>query len=228
MPGWKVRLHKRKTISEVRWPNRPEIDAVRHAWTADAVTLLLGFVWQGYDLLRQEVLEQIDLSEATDDLERSVTQALEPRIRRSMTGAEPFFVQHGRYEHATRKPAPAQPPQYDLAFVTLANENLCWPIEAKVLRSDTDIGRYIDDVRDQFLTCRYAPLTEEGAMMGYLLAGSTDNAFHAIANGVPCTLVNHPKFANRPHRTSDHLREIPQNESFSPSFRCHHLLMPLQ
>lgn len=196
-------------------------------WTTDAVDRLLGYVWQGYDSLRDEVLNQIDMAQAEDDLERSVTQALEPRIKRSMSGAEPFFVQHGRYEHVTRKPAPAQPPQYDLAFVPYGNENLCWPLEAKLLKNDTDVTAYVKDIRDEFLTCRYAPLTAEGAMVGYLVAGSTDNAFAAIAKTVPCTLTIYRKFPKRPHRTSNHSRAVPNGESFSKSCKCHHLLMML-
>jgi hypothetical protein len=220
-------LDRRKTLGELRWPSRPEVDAVRRAWTTDAVDRLLGYVWQGYDCLREEVLDHIEMAQAEDDLERSLTQALEPRIKQSMSGAEPFFVQHGRYEHATRKPAPAQPPQYDLAFVLYGNENLCWPLEAKVLKDDKDVGAYVKDIRDEFLTCRYAPHSAEAAMLGYLVAGNTDNAFAAIARGVPCELASHPKFAKRAHRTSKHLRAVPDGKSFSTSFKCHHLLMPL-
>lgn len=220
-------MHRRKTLGELRWPSRPAVDAVRRAWTTDAVDRLLGYVWQGYDYLRKEVLDQIDVAQAEDDLERSLTQALEPRIKRSMSGAEPFFVQHGRYEHTTRKPAPAQPPQYDLAFVPYGNENLCWPLEAKILKVAADVGAYVKDIRNEFLTCRYAPLSAEGAMVGYLVAGSTDSAFAAIATAVPCELASHPRFAERAHRTSEHLRSVPNGESFSKSFKCHHILMPL-
>jgi hypothetical protein len=220
-------LRRRKTLAELRWPSRPEIEAIRREWTTDAVDRLLGYVWQGYDSLRKEVLDKVDLAKAEDDLERSLTQELEPRIRQSMTGAEPFFVQHGRYEHITRMPAPAQPPQYDLAFVPYGNENVCWPLEAKILKSDTDVGAYVREIRDQFLTCRYAPLSAEGAMLGYLIAGTTDSAFAAIASDVRCELAIHPRFAERPHRVSEHSRSIPIGESFSKSFKCHHLLMPL-
>lgn len=218
---------KRKTLGELRWPSHPEVDAVRRAWTTDAVDRLLGYVWEGYDGLRNEVLDQIDVSQAEDDLERSLTQALEPRIKRSMTGAEPFFVQHGRYEHMTRKPAPAQPPQYDLAFVPYANENVCWPLEAKVLKDDADVGAYVKDIQKEFLSCRYAPLSAEGAMLGYLKAGATDKAFEAIAKATPCVLTKHPKFAKRAHRTSEHSRTVPVGEAYPNSCRCHHLLMPL-
>ena len=96
-------------------------------WCHDQSTILLALVWQAYDQLRNDN-PPID----TRDLERSITQFLDPRIRRAMSGDEPFFVQHGSYERETMKRPPAQPPQYDLAFVLHADERIMWPMEAKV------------------------------------------------------------------------------------------------
>jgi len=90
---------RRRTIAEARFPDSPEFQELANAWGSDAALLLLNLVWRGYDLLRQDVLDHVDASEANEDLERSVTQLLEPRVRRSMTGDEPFDVQHGSYEH---------------------------------------------------------------------------------------------------------------------------------
>ena len=56
----------------------------------------LGYVWNAYDNTKTNPL-QVD----SRDLERSITQAFEPRIRKVMTGDEPFFVQHGPYERET-------------------------------------------------------------------------------------------------------------------------------
>jgi hypothetical protein len=144
-----------------------------------------------------------------------------------MSGDEPFFLQHGRYEHATRKPAPAQPPQYDLAFVHYSNENLCWPLEAKVLHGENDVSDYATEINVQFKTCRYAPLSAEGAMLGYLVKGDFDVTFAAIARAIPCELSPHPKFHARAHRVSEHARSVPDGEIFSDRCRCHHLLMLL-
>ena len=58
------------------------------------------------------------------DLERSITQLLEPRIHAAMTGDEPFYVQHDSFEHETMARSPAQPPAYDLAFVWRTEERL--------------------------------------------------------------------------------------------------------
>jgi hypothetical protein len=47
-------------------------------------------VWKGYDLLVKEVFSQIDCTQAEDDIERDLTQLLEPEIRSVMTGDEPL------------------------------------------------------------------------------------------------------------------------------------------
>jgi len=123
-------------------------------WCSNQSANLLAFVWQGYDLLLAELPAGTD----PKDLERSITQSLELRIRRAMSGDEPFDIQHGPYERETMMPPPSQPPQYDLAFVLRANERIMWPLEAKVLEADRKgaVRQYIKDVKNEFLTCRYA------------------------------------------------------------------------
>lgn len=184
-------------------------------------------MWRAYDLFRIEALTGINPALADDDLERDITMNLERRIRRVMTGDEPFIVQHGPYEEETRKPAPAQPPQYDIAFVLNADERIMWPLEAKVLRSDSvaAVAAYADDVNNQFLTCRYAPFSSEGAMLGYLMSGDEDVAFNSVETKVPCALTGHPDFLSRHHKTSDHKRKVPADRAYPCDFRCHHLMM---
>ena len=188
-------------------------------WCRDQSAILLGFVWRAYDKLRQET-SRID----NGDLERSITQLLEFRVHRAMSGDEPFYVQHGPYERETMKAAPAQPPQYDLAFVLNADERVMWPLEAKVLETASAVSDYVADVRQQFLACRYAPFCGEGAMLGYLLSGAVADAFKNIENKVPCKLKQHPKFPTRSHRTSHHQRSVPAGKSYSTDFLCHHLM----
>jgi hypothetical protein len=188
-------------------------------WCRDQSALLLEFVWFGYDELK------MDSSRVnTRDLERSVTQLLEARVRRAMSGFEPFYVQHGSYERETMKPPPAQPPQYDLAFVLNADERVMWPLEAKVLEKSTDVSDYVDEVRQQFLACRYAPFCGEGGMIGYLLSGTTVEAFERIEKKVPCKLEHHARFPSRPHKTSSHSRQVPAGKSYQAEFLCHHLI----
>ena len=188
---------------------------------------LLEYVWLAYDSVCAGVLSRISVALADEDLERSITELLEAEIHSRMTGEEPFLVQHGPYEHETRKPAPAQPPQYDIAFRLRQNPRIMWPLEAKVLRSPNVVGPYVEDVRQEFLTCRYAPFSCEGAMLGYLAEGDPLLAFSAIAAGVPCVLRHVAHFGGRPHRASDHVRMVPAGKPYPASFRCHHLILTL-
>jgi hypothetical protein len=181
---------------------------------------MLGFIWRGYDQMQND-------KPVVDgrDLERSITQLLVPRIRRAMSGDEPFEVEHGPFERETMQPSPAQPPQYDIAFVLNTDERIMWPMEAKVLETSGAVAEYIKDIHEQFLTCRYAPFAGEGAMLGYLLSGTTSDAFQNIATKTPCSLKNHPAFSSRPQKLSSHTRTVPAGKIYSSKFRCHHLIL---
>lgn len=218
-------VRRRPTILEVRLPNTPDFVQLAKEWRGDASMILLTFVWDGYDLLRDEVLSQIDCSQAYEELERSITQLLVPRIRKHMTGYEPFSVEHSPYEYETRMPPPAQPPQYDIAFVLYDKPRIMWPLEAKILRSVRAVAPYVRDIKNEFLTCRYAPFSSEGGMLGYLLLGDPSTAFSRIEANIPCTLSHHPHFPNRNHKTSDHRRTVPSGRQYPANFRCHHLIL---
>jgi hypothetical protein len=216
-----------KTIPQLRWKDTPDFVAVAKSWNPDAITRLVQLVWKGYDLLVAEILSQINFDEAEEQIERSITQSLERRIRRNMTGDEPFDVQHEVYEIERSQSAQAQPPQYDIAFYLKSNERIVWPLEAKVLKSDGAVGAYIKEINENFLTCRYAPFSSQGGMLGYLFSGDSNKAFTNIASKVPCTLSDHPDFPNRDHKTSDHQRVVPSGEFYPAEFRCHHLLLKI-
>ena len=220
-------MRKRHTILEARFPGTPDFATMAASWSADAVDKMLIFVWAAYDRLTGQLLAGIDLPLADKDVERSITMSLEPRIRDEMSGDEPFFVQHERFEHETMLAPPAQPPQYDIAFVWRANERVMWPLEAKVLRNDSAVSAYVADVKNEFLTCRYAPFVESGAMIGYLVSGTTARAFANIATSLKCELTTYQPFARRDHKVSDHTRRVPARTAYPARFRCHHLLMPM-
>ena len=207
------------------WPSTadlpdPSFVAMACFWMQDPAEWLLGFIWTAYD----DMCTQPPWIERRD-LERSITQLLDQRIRKAMTGFEPFYIQHGPYEHETMAAPPAQPPAYDLAFVLLADERVMWPLEAKVLETPGTLAQYRNDVRDQFLTCRYAPFSSSGAMLGYLLSGTAIDALNLLAAKLGCILETVSNFPTRPHRVSHHIRNVPSGKAYPKAFGCHHLIL---
>lgn len=198
----------------------PVFVALTRSWMRNPAEQVLGFVWAGYDSFRASAP---NVNPA--DLERSITQLLEPRIRDAMSGFEPFYVQHGPFERETMKAPPAQPPEYDLAFILRADERVMWPLEAKVLETPKQVANYVRDVNDEFLTCRYAPFSNSGAMLGYLLSGTPTEAFLSIAKSLRCTLDDIPDQLQRPNRLSQHQRMVPAGKPYPSLFSCYHIVM---
>ena len=208
------------TVGTMAHPADPAFVALACSWMQSPATRFLEYVWQAYDDTQTSPL-QVD----TRDLERSITQSLEPRIRKVMTGYEPFFIQHGPYERETMQPPPAQPPQYDLAFVFRADERVMWPIEAKVLETSGRLASYVRDVKHEFLTCRYAPFSDSGAMLGYLLSGNDDDVFNAIEQRLGHRLHVVPEHRGRAIRRSSHNRTVSKHKPYPPTFDCYHLIL---
>ena len=198
----------------------PEFVSLAGRWCANQSANLLASVWQGYDLLSSEPPSRFDRR----DLERSITQLLELRIRKVMSGDEPYDVQHSPRERETMK-SRGQPPEYDLAYVLRADERIMWPLEAKVLETDGDVGEYIKDLKNEFLTCRYAPFSSEGAMLAYLLSGKPEIVFGNLATKIPCRLTAHQDSWGRHHKTSDQQRQVEKGKPYPKDFCCHHLIM---
>lgn len=198
----------------------PNFVVLARAWMQNPAEALLGFIWSAYAHMQADK-PKID----TRDLERSITQLLEPRVRSSMTGFEPFYVQHGPFERETMMLPPAQPPEYDLAFVLRADERIMWPIEAKVLETPNAVASYVGDINEQFLTCRYAPFSGSAAMLGYLLDGAAAEAFETIAKKLSCTLDPIPEHFARNNRVSKHARSVPAGKNYPVSFLCYHIIL---
>jgi hypothetical protein len=194
---------------------------------AKVPAVLLGYVWRAWDLLIEEVISKVDLSGRPEEVERDLSERLELRIRRSMTGYEPFEIRHGVAERESRQPPPAQPPEYDLAFSLRSNERIMWPIEAKFMSTDDQISEYSKAVRERFLTCYYAPFSGEGSMLGYLNRGQPDHALVRIGADLACGMVQNEDFPDRPHRVSVHQRVVPSDKPYPSQFRCHHMILTL-
>lgn len=201
-------------------PIDPQFVTLAQEWMQNPAEQLVGLIWSGYDRMRTD-----NPSIDERDLERSITQLLEPRIRAFMTGYEPFYIQHGPFERETMMSPPAQPPQYDLAFVLRADERLMWPIEAKVLETPKAVAAYIEDINEQFLKCRYAPFFSSGAMLGYLLEGKSEQAFAVIAAKLSCLLAPVFEPFARNSRVSKHVRTVPHGKNYPAAFACYHLIL---
>ena len=100
-----------------------------------------------------------------------------------------------------------------------------WPLEAKVLETPGTLAEYEREIREQYLTCRYAPLTNSGAMLGYLLTGSATDALIKIGAKLSTTLDQVADFPERPHRTSTHKRNAPAGKPYPIDFKCHHMIL---
>jgi hypothetical protein len=190
------------------------------AWMRASEEAILKYVWGGYDRLLHD-RSAFDCN----DLERSITEHLERSIADEMSSFEPYVVQHGPYERETMQRPPAQPPQYDIAFVFRADPRVMWPLEAKILPSPRALAAYIRDVRQEYLTCRYAPFSPSGAMVGYLLQGTESDTLIEIETRLGCPLASVPAFANRPCAVSNHARQVPIGKPYPANFDCHHLIM---
>ena len=153
-----------------------------------------------------------------------LTQLLAPEIRDAMTGAEPYYLEHGPYEDETRLTANAQPPAYDVGFIFRANPRAIWPIEAKVLKTDGGVAEYVKDIRESYLSFRYAPFSSEAAMIGYLMSGLPTRTLEKIAESLECRLERHSTFPERDHGLTYHTREVPADKEYPNEFLCHHLI----
>ena len=191
--------------------------AMARRWCPDVVEIMLGYVWQGFDRMREE---QFDVNSDDENIEDDITALAYVRISALMDGKAPYCLMHKPSENERRK-GPSPTP--DLGFVWLANPRAVFPLEAKVLRTDGSVSAYIKEIADNFLTGRYASFSSEAAMMGYLLRGFPENAFGSISDRLGCQLGSHPSFRNRNHRCSDHLRRA--DELGNKHFRCHHMIM---
>lgn len=208
------------------WSSRtPPADAtfvhLAMQWIGDVEVNFIDHIWAGFERLKTTTA-----SFDARDLERSITQLLEAAIDDVVPGEAPYYVQHGPYERETMLLPPAQPPAYDLAFVLRSDPRIMWPAEAKVLTSTKALAEYIADVREQYLTCRYAPFSASGAMLGYLLDGVAHEALDNIAQRLAVAFAETtPLDPVRPHRSSVHNRTVQSGKSYPTPFRCHHMIL---
>jgi hypothetical protein len=190
---------------------------------ADAVAIqVLDWTWRAFDSLRTNVLKRIDLNQPLDQLERDITSNHFREIQllwaQETEGYSALSPHHEWPEMATRSPAPAKPPAYDIAFVWNDNCRIAWPLEAKVLSTSATLAAYLSDTA-KFTGGTAAPFVGEGAQIAYLLSGTATEFFANLSKGLELELRSRPEFANRSHRSSDHTRIS------APKLCLHHLAM---
>ena len=100
-----------------------------------------------------------------------------------------------------------------------------WPLEAKVLETPRQLAEYVKDVHNEYLSCRYAPFSGAGCMLGYLLSGTPGDALNGIEVKLGVKLEAVAAFPVRPHRVSHHDRTVPQGKQYPAEFNCHHLIL---
>lgn len=220
-------MRRRPTIYERLWPKDSSFNALK-AWPNDFSKRVLSRVWEGYDRLANEVISRIDDWSDLGHVERSLTDLHFDKIVELQTGEEPFTPTREVPNTDARKSDKAMAPSNDFGFKIRGGDlSLVWPLEAKVLWNSSDIGGYLRDLNDKYLACRSSPFSMEAGLIGYLVDGDTASTFACIEQGIGLPLGHIADFADRPHRTSNHLRDVPPGKPYPSAFRCHHLLMPL-
>jgi hypothetical protein len=195
-------------------------DEIATVWSGDFSNRLIEHVFDGYQLLAAR--HELDPSVQ----ERGITQLLCPRIRDTLTGFEPYSIEHSPFEFETQMTRKSQPPAYDMGFVHTANPRFIWGLEAKLLANETDLVSYLADLKNEFLTGRYSPFSKEGAMVGYLRSGNPEKVLLNIASKLGS--IVRPGIAIPPavHGKSDHVKSVPKGKDWPRTFCCHHLILP--
>jgi len=215
----------RQTYLERRWPDTPIFQDIARRWCAEQSRLLLELVWRGYDLLVASDLQQVPFSADDEAKEESLNFLLAVRIDQCKAGDEPFCVSHETPEQTRRKRGKGRSPQPDIGFVLYEYPRSVWPLEGKILSHDQNVAAYIAEIETNLLTGRYATFSREGAMLGYLLAGTVEQAFARIGSEVGVPLRSHPCFTDRPHKVSQHQRGSAPDVRSRHEFLCHHMLL---
>jgi len=213
-------MKRRLTPVQLNYSVPDDFVALARQWRSDAIDILLQHIWGGFDHLRGE---DFDVTGSDENVEDEITFAAQCRIQDTMPRLSPFCLVHQPRERERRRKR-GQMPTSDIGFrLRGGNIRSHFTVEAKVIRTERAVSRYVDEVKGNLLTGRYSTFSSEAVMLGYLLSGSPDVTFDAIAASLSCELKMHPRFISRNQRYSDHNRAAEHIPTLN--FRCHHLLM---
>jgi hypothetical protein len=214
-------MRSRSTPIQTNYPIPEDFVKLAKRWHPDAIDILLGYVWQGFDKLETEAF---DVSKTEDNIEDDITYAVYCRIHDTMPPSSPYQVVYQPPERERKKPK-GQAPSSDLGFrLRGGNIRSHFTIEAKVIPTERAVSKYINEIKSNLLIGRYSTFSSEAAMLGYVLSGSLSVTFEAISKSLQSPLYPYPAFKQRHHRYSDHKRRV-NNTGILTAFRCHHLLI---
>jgi hypothetical protein len=206
-----------KTPIQRNCPVPEDFVVLAKRYKPDAINIILGFVWQGFDMLASECF---DVCQEDGHIEDEITYAAYCKIQ-DISAFSPFqVISHPpeREKSATK----GSMPESDLGFrLRGGNVRSHFSIEAKVLRTDGDVSKYVKEISDNYLTGRYSTFSSEATMLGYLLQGNPLDTFKAISQSLNCQLETHAAFQTRNHRISSHMRQLCQKTNFI----CHHMII---
>ena len=158
-------MNRGPTPLQANYPVPEDFVVMARRWRPDAIEIMLGYVWQGFDTLLDE--ENFDLGKAEESLERDISFLVCLKINDAMDGKPPYCLIHLPPENERRASAQAAPPTPDLGFVWMYNPRAIFPLEAKILPTDRKIEKYVKEIKGNFLTGRYASFSSEAVMLGY-------------------------------------------------------------
>jgi hypothetical protein len=214
-------MHKRSTPIQTNYPIPEDFVILAKQWRPDAIDILLGYVWEGFDRL---LTEAFDVNKTNENLEDDITYAAYCRIHDTMPPSSPYQVVYQPPERERKKPK-GQTPSSDLGFrLRGGNIRSHFTIEAKVIPTERAVSKYVNEIKSNLLMGRYSMFSSEAAMLGYVLSGSLSVTFEAISQSLQSPLYPYPAFKQRHHRFSDHKRQV-NNTGILTDFRCHHLLI---
>jgi hypothetical protein len=216
------------TLFQQIWPQTPEFDVIAQSWPEDVVIEMLTLVWCGFDEMKANHLSAVDFTQTIHQLERGLTDLHAREItllwKAKASGFGSFLPKPEAWEFASCSSPSAMPPSYDIGFEHVSDPRLRWPVEAKVLATSSDVGRYLSDLTEKYLSGKGAPFSHSAALFGYLRSGSTSAAVGALEKRLHRKLSGHPAFKGRAHRISTHKRKTGDVGAKKTVFDCHHLI----
>lgn len=214
-------MSQRRTLNSLAFPQDVTLGNLPVEWAADVSKRVLEWTWASFDRLKARTLAGIDLTVPIEQLERALTQhhyvELQILISEETDGYCSFVAVHECDEFEKLTSATAKPPSNDIGFMHRTHRRWVWPIEAKVVPTVNTLASYLTDV-EKFKNGLAAPLIGEGAVIAYLLRGTSVEFFRNLLEHVtPLDSVD--GFPEDMHRCSRHDRVG------IPTIRLHHLAM---